>query len=206
MPPVSLAAAAEATLNRPSPCAFHYFLRITVPENQILVFAERIRPSARSKQGGAGNGWPRRPRPGAPGEVRRPEVRGGVRQQLGGRPPGPGGTRPFSQKTTAMATRFLCKSLRNAAWGVGRVVFSETSEKVVRLAQKCKLAHAFLREYSYKRLKLAQLLGQLGAFLTIEAPNILANILANFSDRALRPPVLRHGRRPVRRGRRRPRA
>ena len=31
---------------------------------------------------------------------------------------------------------------------------------------RCKLDHAFLREYSYKRLKLAQLLGQLGVFLT----------------------------------------
>ena len=30
----------------------------------------------------------------------------------------------------------------------------------------CKLAHAFLWEYSYKRLKLAQLLGQLGVLLT----------------------------------------
>jgi hypothetical protein len=30
----------------------------------------------------------------------------------------------------------------------------------------CKLAYAFLWEYSYKRLKLAQLLGQLGVFLT----------------------------------------
>jgi hypothetical protein len=29
-----------------------------------------------------------------------------------------------------------------------------------------KLTHAFLWEYSYKRLKLAQLLGQLGVFLT----------------------------------------
>ena len=28
--------------------------------------------------------------------------------------------------------------------------------------KRCKLAHAFLREYSYKRLQLAQLLGQLG--------------------------------------------
>jgi hypothetical protein len=32
--------------------------------------------------------------------------------------------------------------------------------------KRCKLAHAFLWEYSYKRLKLAQRLGQLGAFLT----------------------------------------
>jgi hypothetical protein len=32
--------------------------------------------------------------------------------------------------------------------------------------KRYKLTHAFLWEYSYKRLKLAQLLGQLGAFLT----------------------------------------
>ena len=32
--------------------------------------------------------------------------------------------------------------------------------------KRCKLAHAFLWEYSCKRLKLAQLLGQLGVFLT----------------------------------------
>jgi hypothetical protein len=32
-----------------------------------------------------------------------------------------------------------------------------------------KLTHAFLWEYSYKRLKLAQLLGQLGVFLTLAA-------------------------------------
>ena len=32
--------------------------------------------------------------------------------------------------------------------------------------ERCKLAHAFLWEYSYKRLKLAQLLVQLGVFLT----------------------------------------
>ena len=30
----------------------------------------------------------------------------------------------------------------------------------------CKLAHAFLWEHSYKKLKLAQLLGQLSVFLT----------------------------------------
>jgi hypothetical protein len=40
------------------------------------------------------------------------------------------------------------------------------SERVVKLAQKCKLAHAFLWEYSYKRLQLAQLLGKLAVFLT----------------------------------------
>jgi hypothetical protein len=32
----------------------------------------------------------------------------------------------------------------------------------------CKLAHAFLWEHSYKGLKLAQILGQLGGFLTCE--------------------------------------
>ena len=32
--------------------------------------------------------------------------------------------------------------------------------------RRCELARAFLWEYSYKRLKLARLLGQLGVFLT----------------------------------------
>ena len=32
--------------------------------------------------------------------------------------------------------------------------------------KRSKLAHAFLWEHSYKRLELAQLLGQLGVFLT----------------------------------------
>jgi hypothetical protein len=38
--------------------------------------------------------------------------------------------------------------------------------KVLGWPKRRKLAHAFLWEYSYKRLKLAQLLGQLGVFLT----------------------------------------
>jgi hypothetical protein len=38
--------------------------------------------------------------------------------------------------------------------------------KLLGWPKRHKLAHAFLREYSYKRLKLAQLLGQLGVFLT----------------------------------------
>ena len=37
---------------------------------------------------------------------------------------------------------------------------------VVGRSKICKLAHAFLGERSYKRLELAQLLGQLGVFLT----------------------------------------
>jgi hypothetical protein len=40
-------------------------------------------------------------------------------------------------------------------------------EKGVRSPKRRKLAHAFLWEYSYKRLKLAQLLGQLSVFLTL---------------------------------------
>jgi hypothetical protein len=37
---------------------------------------------------------------------------------------------------------------------------------VLSWPKMCKLAHAFLWVYRYKRLKLAQLLGQLGVFLT----------------------------------------
>ena len=39
--------------------------------------------------------------------------------------------------------------------------------KVLGWPKRCTLAHAFLWEYSDKRLKLAQLLGQLGVFLTV---------------------------------------
>ena len=40
------------------------------------------------------------------------------------------------------------------------------ARKVLGWPKRRKLAHAFLREYSYKRLKLAQHLGQLGVLLT----------------------------------------
>ena len=40
------------------------------------------------------------------------------------------------------------------------------ASKVLGWPKICKLAQTFLWEYSYKRLKLAQLLGQLGACLT----------------------------------------
>jgi hypothetical protein len=40
------------------------------------------------------------------------------------------------------------------------------SEEGVRLAQKLQVGHAFRWEDGYKRLKLAQFLGQLGVFLT----------------------------------------
>ena len=41
------------------------------------------------------------------------------------------------------------------------------ARKVLGWPRRCKLAHAFLRGYSDKKLKLAQLLGQLGVFLTL---------------------------------------
>jgi hypothetical protein len=43
---------------------------------------------------------------------------------------------------------------------------SARASMVLGWPKRCKLAHAFLWEYSCKRLKMAQLLGQLGVFLT----------------------------------------
>jgi hypothetical protein len=45
------------------------------------------------------------------------------------------------------------------------------ARKVLGWPKRCKLARALLRESSYKRLELAQLLGQLGAFLTLGSSN-----------------------------------
>jgi hypothetical protein len=47
------------------------------------------------------------------------------------------------------------------------------------LAQRCQLAIAFLWEYGYKRLKLAQLLGQLGVFLAWAVNALSADIHLN---------------------------
>ena len=41
---------------------------------------------------------------------------------------------------------------------------------------RCKLAHALLWEYSYKRLELAQLLGQLGVFLACPPPSVFVSL------------------------------
>jgi hypothetical protein len=41
------------------------------------------------------------------------------------------------------------------------------ARKVLGWPKRCKLAHAFLWEHSYKRLKLGQLLGQLCIFLAL---------------------------------------
>ena len=43
---------------------------------------------------------------------------------------------------------------------------SAAARNVLGWPRRCKLAHAFVWEYSCKRLKLAQLVGQLGGFLT----------------------------------------
>ena len=48
--------------------------------------------------------------------------------------------------------------------------------KVLGWPQRCKLAHAFLRGYSYKRLKLSQFLGQLGVFLTCVTQRIAPSL------------------------------
>jgi hypothetical protein len=42
------------------------------------------------------------------------------------------------------------------------------ARKVLGWPKRCKLVHAFMWEYGYKRLKFAQLLGQLGVFLTCD--------------------------------------
>ena len=48
----------------------------------------------------------------------------------------------------------------------GSVRSAARARKVLGWPKICKLAHAFLSEYSYNRLKLAQFLGQLGVVLT----------------------------------------
>ena len=50
-------------------------------------------------------------------------------------------------------------------WAAERVEGGQAwREKGVSLAKECELAHAFLWEYSYRGLELAQLLGQLGVY------------------------------------------
>jgi hypothetical protein len=51
--------------------------------------------------------------------------------------------------------------------GHDRPVRDLRAREVSGWPKRCKLARAFLWGYSYKRLKLAQLLGQLGVFLTL---------------------------------------
>ena len=61
------------------------------------------------------------------------------------------------------------------------------ASKVSGWPARCKLAQAFLWEYSYKRPMLAQLLGQLGVFLTLRTrprPHVCVP-----NERAARPPI-----------------
>jgi hypothetical protein len=55
---------------------------------------------------------------------------------------------------------------------------AQVSVKIVRLAHKNQSAHEFLSEYSYKGLKLAQLLRQLGVFLTVAAKPFSCRLLS----------------------------
>ena len=50
--------------------------------------------------------------------------------------------------------------------------------------QRRKLARAFRREHSYKWLKLAQLLGQLGVFLTLAAADVMPQSKGGYSVRS----------------------
>ena len=57
---------------------------------------------------------------------------------------------------------------RDEEHGQGRIVGGDrpVARKVLGWHKRCKLAHTFLWGYSYKGLKLVQLLGQLGVCLT----------------------------------------
>ena len=92
--------------------------------------------------------------------------------------------------------------MKNEEWHVAR--------KLLGWPKRCKLAHAFLWEHSYKRLKLAQLLGQLGVLLAPATahrplrPHPKASAAALLLAR--RPPVpARHRPRPAWLRSRRPR-
>ena len=65
---------------------------------------------------------------------------------------------PFSVRMTASPRAFLADPAHRE--GVWRGAIAR------RVSGWPRLAHAFLWEYSYRRLKLAQLLGQLGVFFT----------------------------------------
>ena len=78
---------------------------------------------------------------------------------------------PERWKAREYATKVVANGIRREGEGVraSRGDHDTVARKVSGWPKICKLAHAFLWEYSYKRLKSAQLLGQLGAFLTLVA-------------------------------------
>jgi hypothetical protein len=65
--------------------------------------------------------------------------------------------------------RPVAVGLLDAAGGRGGFARGLRARKVSGWPKRRELAHVFLCEYSYKRLELAQLLGQLGIFLTLVA-------------------------------------
>jgi hypothetical protein len=85
---------------------------------------------------------------------------------------------------------------RNPAGGVRRRDrlqerdhLSARARKVLGWPKLCKLAHAFPWEYSYKRLKLAQLLGQLSVFLTTGG-DAISNVCCAIDPRILKQGLL----------------
>ena len=81
-------------------------------------------------------------------------------------PPAGAGRRPLPRGSPRRAGA-APRSSRSGSRRRPRAARSGTAaRKVLGWPKICKLAHAFLQEYSYKRLKLAQLLGQFGVFLT----------------------------------------
>ena len=81
-------------------------------------------------------------------------------------------SRPSSASPRASARRSSCACLRLAAppsaefFHLRSDAWPHAASKVSGWTKICKLAHAYLWEYSYKGLKLAQLLGRIGVFLT----------------------------------------
>ncbi len=63
----------------------------------------------------------------------------------------------YNPNDTAVSFGLRAMTMARAIWAAG---------KVPGWPKGCKLAHTFLWEYSDNRMKLAQLLGQLGVFLT----------------------------------------
>jgi hypothetical protein len=69
-------------------------------------------------------------------------------------------------KFLPMQSRGVCVNGENRRECGLRAAYTCRARKVLGWPKRCRLAHGFRREHSCKRLKLAQLLGQLGVFLT----------------------------------------
>jgi hypothetical protein len=71
-----------------------------------------------------------------------------------------------AEPTSAPIRHWLVVNIPGAALRAGSSHSAARARKLLGWPKRCRLAHAFLWEHSYKRLQLAQLLGQLGVFLT----------------------------------------